>query len=136
MRPVPARCPICAHPEITVTRFECPHCASTVDGRFGLTRFNRLTTDQLHFAEIFLLNEGKINRVEQEMGLSYAAVRGRLEEVIQALGGQLSAATPGADQPAEADTPATAEKRREILARVSAGDLSAAEAATLLQELP
>ena len=78
-----------------------------------------------------MLHEGKINRVEQEMGLSYAAVRTRLEEVIQALGGQ----SPSEEQPPSLPTAAYSDpgRRKEILARVSAGELSATEAAALLR---
>ena len=131
MRSVPNRCPICSHHEIVVSRIECPHCQSTVTGSFQLPRLNRLTSDQLLFVEIFMLHEGKINRVEQEMGLSYAAVRTRLEEVIQALGGQ----SPSEEQPPSLPTAASSDpgRRKEILARVSAGELSATEAAALLR---
>ena len=39
-------------------------------------------------------NEGKLNRMEDELGLSYPTIRSRLHEIIRALGYE-----PGQDEP-------------------------------------
>lgn len=135
MNPVPHHCPICRQADVIVSRLDCPGCQSQITGMFALHRLNKLTADQLKFVEIFLLNEGKINRVEQEMGISYAAVRARLHEIIAALGGSTTK-TDGDD----VEDPRTTAKERSagsidrqaLLAKVSAGQLTASDAAAIL----
>ena len=73
--------------------------------------------------EIFIRNEGKINRVEQELGLSYPAVRARLTDVIRSLGYPVG----------EEEVAVSEETRRSILAEVASGKISADEAIELLQ---
>jgi hypothetical protein len=85
-------------------------------------RLFQLTPEQLHFVEIFLRCEGKINRVQEEVGISYPTVRSRLEEVIQALGYEV-----GKDR--ETDD----EHRRHILERLASREISSEEAFRLLQ---
>ncbi|MDJ0751942.1 MAG: DUF2089 domain-containing protein [Ardenticatenaceae bacterium] len=135
MHPVPNRCPICQQSEIIVTQLDCPKCQSKISGQFSLHRLHRLTADQLQFVEIFLLNEGKINRVEQEMGLSYAAVRARLQEIVETLGGSPTASPSRqtVNEPVnQPDPQLDAENRKAILAKVSSGEISAADAVSLL----
>jgi hypothetical protein len=123
MNPVIGRCPIC-YESLTVTRLHCRNCDTTLDGHFTLGRLYQLTPEQLQFVEIFIRCEGKINRVEQEMGMSYPAVRARLTEVIRTLGYEVG-------EP-EKET-LSEENRREILAQVSAGKIKAEEAIQLLR---
>jgi hypothetical protein len=68
--------------------------------------------------------EGKINRVGQEMDLSYPAVRSRLTDVIEALGYEVGESSRSVITP---------EKRRDVLAQVSAGEISADEAVDILR---
>ncbi|MEX2716200.1 MAG: DUF2089 domain-containing protein, partial [Candidatus Sigynarchaeota archaeon] len=83
--PVTGICPVCGG-TLTVTRLHCRHCDSALEGQFSLGRFYHLTPEQQTFVETFLRCEGKISWVQEEMGLSYPAVRSRLEDVIRALG--------------------------------------------------
>jgi hypothetical protein len=83
-----------------------------------------LSAEHLAFVELFVRCEGKITRVEQELGLSYPAVRARLTEVIEAMGYEVG------DGGKTAVSPDT---RREILAEVYAGKLTAEEAAQMLR---
>jgi len=78
MYPVPTECPVC-HDDLLVTRLVCRNCGTGLEGRFTMGRLFQLTPEQLHFVEIFLRCEGKINRVQEEVGLSYPTVRSRLE---------------------------------------------------------
>jgi len=122
MYPVPGQCPVCGE-EMTVTRVYCRHCDTAVEGRFALGKFHRLTAEQLQFAEIFIRCEGKITRVEEEMGLSYPTVRARLHDLIRALGYEVGPEPVGVSP----------EERRELLAELAQGKISAEEALELLQ---
>jgi hypothetical protein len=123
MNPVIGQCPICQEP-LHVTKLHCRNCDTTVEGHFALGRLFNLSPQQLQFVEIFVRCEGKINRVEQEIGLSYPAVRARLTEVIRTLGYEVG----DGDKEMISD-----EERQDILAQLSEGKLSADEAVELLK---
>lgn len=123
MNPVIGQCPIC-HETLHVTRLHCRNCDTSLEGHFALGRLYQLSPQQLEFVETFIRCEGKINRVEQEIGLSYPAVRARLTEVIRALGYEVGEPEPG---------PVSEETRREVLAELSAGTISAEEALQMLR---
>ena len=122
MHPLP-QCPVCQETPVA-TRLYCRTCDITLEGHFTLGRFEGLNAEQLTFIETFVRCEGKINRMEVEMGVSYPTIRSRLHEVIRALGYE-----PGRDaQPG--DMPE--ETRRKILEDLDAGRISADEAMRLL----
>lgn len=116
-------CPVCAS-ELTITRLRCDTCETTLDGRFSGGPFAHLNDEQLKFIEIFIRNEGKINRMESEIGLSYPTIRNRLHEVIRALGYE-----PGKDEPVEISE----ERRRQILEDLDGGKISADAAMRILR---
>jgi hypothetical protein len=118
------QCPICRQ-SLHVTRLHCRHCDTALEGHFSLGRLYQLTPDQLEFVEIFIRCEGKITRVEQEIGKSYPAVRSRLEEVIRALGYEVGAG---------GNRPVSFEERQDILARISRGEISAEEGIEFLRD--
>lgn len=78
------QCPACGG-SMTVRRLQCDECSTAVEGSFALTRFDLLTPDQIAFLELFLRARGNIREVERAMGLSYPAVRARLDQVLRAL---------------------------------------------------
>jgi hypothetical protein len=123
MNPVIGQCPIC-NDTLHVTRLHCRNCDTALEGHFSLGRLYQLSPEQLAFVELFVRCEGKINRVEQELGLSYPAVRARLTEVIEAMGYEVG------DSGKET---LSQEKRRQILDDVNNGKLSAQEAMQLLR---
>ncbi len=124
MMNLPFRCPFTGG-EIVVTRFTCPDSDIAVEGRFAVVApFAQLSPDQLQFVETFVRCEGKLNRMEGELGLSYPTIRTRLHEVIRALGYE-----PGKE---EADVLPTAE-RRQTLADLEAGRIDFAAAMQQLQ---
>jgi len=124
MRSAPTRCPICQS-ELTVVRLHCSSCDTAIEGRFSSGhQFSNLTPEQVEFIFTFVRSEGKINRMEQELGVSYPTIRNRLNEVIRALGYE-----PGKDEPVEI----TQDKRNSILEDLSAGKISAEEATRLLR---
>ena len=119
--PVIGRCPVCDE-LLEVTRLYCRHCDSALEGHFDLGRLFRLTPRQRSFVETFVRCEGKINRVEEELKVSYPTVRNRLSEVIRALGYQVS------DEP-----PESADIRLTILERLASGEITSEEAITMLK---
>lgn len=123
MNPVIGQCPICQEP-LHVTKLHCRNCDTTVEGHFSLGSLFNLSPQQLNFVEIFVRCEGKINRVEQEIGLSYPAVRARLTEVIRTLGYEVGHS---------AKEVVSEEERQDILSQLSEGKLSAEEAVELLR---
>ena len=78
-------CPVCGE-SLAVTRLHCRNCDTTIDGRFDVGRLGRLTAEQVAFVEVFVRCEGKLNRMEREVGLSYPTLRARLTEVIRQMG--------------------------------------------------
>ncbi|NDJ78218.1 MAG: DUF2089 domain-containing protein [Chloroflexi bacterium] len=125
MYPVPGRCPVCGESMI-VTRLHCPDCDVSIEGHFALGRLAMLSPQQLEFVEVFLRCEGKITRVEKELGISYPTVRNRLNETILAMGYDL----PGGDDNAHEVTP---EVRRQVLDDLAAGRITSEEAVELLR---
>lgn len=122
MYTAPTECPVC-HDNLLVTRMVCRNCGTALEGRFDLGRIFRLTPEQRHFVEIFVRCEGKLNRVQEELDLSYPTVRSRLEEVIGAMGYDVG-------EP----TAAGSERRQEILQRLARQEITSEEALQLLEE--
>ncbi|HCB48851.1 MAG: hypothetical protein AMJ56_10990 [Anaerolineae bacterium SG8_19] len=123
MNPVIGQCPICGE-SLAVTRLHCRHCDTSIEGHFALGRLYHLNPEQLQFVETFIKCEGKINRVEQDMGLSYPAVRARLTEVIRALGYEVGSSE--GERLSEDD-------RQEILNQLSEGKITVEEAVQMLR---
>lgn len=125
MLPLPARSPFDGG-RIVVTRFYCPDSDLSVEGKFEVQApFAQLSPEQIAFVETFVRCEGRLNRMEGELSLSYPTIRSRLHEVIRALGYE-----PGKD---EAPTPPD---RHMILDELNAGNLSFDEAMEMLKGTP
>lgn len=124
MQPLPSNCPLCGG-EITVSKIYCRDCDSTIEGRFSTGVFYQLTLEQMAFVETFIRCEGKITRMEAELGLSYPTIRNRLHEVIRALG----------YEPGEGEPPGMSEQeRRKILESLEKGEISYEDAMRMLEE--
>ncbi|NPV56782.1 MAG: DUF2089 domain-containing protein [Anaerolineae bacterium] len=125
MRPLPELCPICSG-ETEVTRIYCPRCDSTIEGHFHPPEnpFRALSPEQLQFVLAFIKCEGRLNRLEEELNLSYPTLRNRLVEIIRALGFE-----PGKD---ETPVRLTSEDRRRILEDLATGMITASQAQALL----
>ena len=126
MNQVIGQCPICKE-ILQVTRLYCPNCDTTLEGHFALGRFHQLTADQLGFIETFVRCEGKINRVGEEMGISYPTVRGRLTDVIRALGYEVGE---GEEEPSGL---VSDDVRKSILEQLAQGKLTSEEAVKRLR---
>ena len=126
MNQIIGQCPICRE-ALQVTRLYCPNCDTTLEGHFGLGRFDQLMPDQLTFIETFVRCEGKINRVGEEMGVSYPTVRSRLTDVIRALGYEVG---DGEEEPADT---VSDDVRKSILEQLAQGKLTSEEAVKRLR---
>lgn len=147
MNTIPTTCPFCGG-EMYVTHLYCRDCDTSVEGRFVssasgplskeqlsfIERFvARLSPEQLTFVETFVRCEGKMNRMEVELGISYPTIRNRLNEIISTLGYE-----PGSDEPALQLEKQNSEKiiarRQMILEELDLGKINAQDAMRMLQE--
>ncbi|MGG0536443.1 DUF2089 domain-containing protein [Priestia aryabhattai] len=78
-------CPVCSE-TLKITKLQCSHCYTTIENEFELSKLASLSSDQLHFVEVFLTCRGNIKEVEKELGVSYPTVRGKLTDIISSLG--------------------------------------------------
>ena len=119
-------CPVCDE-DLVVTRLYCVNCNTTIEGHFVAehTPFGHLSPEQMQFLLTFVRCEGKLNRMEDEMKLSYPTLRSRLVEIVRALG----------YEPGKEETPAqlSAEERRAILEDLDQGTITWDEAQARLR---
>lgn len=117
------QCPVCSG-ELTITRLKCEACDTSLEGRFGGGPFAHLSGEQADFLLTFIRCEGKLNRVEGELGLSYPTLRNKLLEVIRVLGFE-----PGKDEGVDLGE----EQRRQVLDDLDNGRISAEAAMRILR---
>ncbi len=139
MNTVPGKCPVCSS-DLIVTRLFCPSCETTLEGSFtlessrlqeaftpeqlrSLLPFSRLTQEQLYFVLTFVRCEGRFNRMEEELELSYPTLRSRLDELIRAMGFEPPREEPPAGPPAPSP-----EERQHILDLLQQGEIDVEEA--------
>ena len=127
MKTLPGKCPICGE-NLTVTRIHCRNCDTTIEGQFSLGVLELLSREQLFFVETFIRCEGKLNRMEKETGLSYPTLRGRLTDLIRAMGYDV-----GQEEPVPATLGVGDEDRHRILEDLAAGRISTEQAVKSLQ---
>ena len=115
------RCPVCSD-ELRIVRLRCEGCGTAIEGQFTLGRLQGLSREQLQFVELFVKCRGKIKDMEEELGVSYPTVVGRLNEVVQALGYEVRREAGDASA-----------RRLAILDDLEAGRITPAEAAERLR---
>ena len=118
-------CPACGG-ELQITRLNCGSCEIEIN-RFAATVFDRLSPGSLAFAEAFLRARGNVKEMERELGVPYAAVRNRLDEVIAELGFERRGEAPAA--------PPEEGGRRRVLERLEGGEIDAETAVAMLEQL-
>lgn len=120
-------CPVCGN-TLTITSYHCNHCDTTIEGHFSSAEgvFSGLTPEQLNFVVTFIRCEGRLNRMEDELKMSYPTLRSRLTEIIKALGFE-----PGKEEPASKGI--SPEERMRILEDIDSGKLSFQEAKKIFQ---
>jgi hypothetical protein len=120
------KCPVCSE-DLAITRLYCVNCNTTIEGHFNAehTPFGHLTPEQMQFLLTFVRCEGRLNRMEDEMKLSYPTLRSRLNEIVRALGYE-----PGKE---ELPIQLSSEDRRAILEELDNGTISWDEAQARLR---
>jgi hypothetical protein len=76
---------------------------------------------------VFVRNRGNVKGMENEMGVSYWAIRNRLNEVVEEME-QENPLPPPPD-------PGRSARRKDILERLNQGKITVAEAAELLNQV-
>ena len=122
MYPVIGKCPVCGD-TLAVSRLHCRNCDSALEGQFSLGRFYQLSPEQLAFVETFIRCEGKLTRVQDELGMSYPTARARLTDVIRGLGYEVR----------EETEPVSVQERKTILERLASGEISSEDAVEMLK---
>jgi hypothetical protein len=139
MNKIPGKCPVCGG-DLVVTRLFCPSCETSLEGSFtlgssrlqeafspeqlrSLLPFSRLNQEQLYFVLTFVRCEGRFNRMEEELGLSYPTLRSRLDELIRAMGFE----PPHEDAPAALPS-LSPEERQAVLDQLQRGEIDVEEA--------
>lgn len=125
MHPLIGTCPVCGE-TLEVTHLHCRNCDTSIEGHFNVGAFDRLSPDQLAFAERFIFHEGKLNRMEADLGLSYPTLRSRLQDLRRAMGFEIEDEDEAADAISD-------EERRKILDDLAAGKISLQESVQRLQ---
>lgn len=111
-------CPVCDH-ELTITKYQCKRCHTSIEGNFKVDKFSTLTDKQRDFIELFVMKRGSIKEIEKELAVSYPTVRNMLDDVIAALGHNVD----------------KYDSKLEILSQLDKGEISPEEATKLLKEL-
>lgn len=116
------KCPICGG-EVVITRVHCPDCDTTFEGQFlpEHNPFGQLTPEQAQFILTFVRCEGRFNRMEDELKLSYPTLRSRFNEILRVMGYE-----PAKDE--QLPPRVTVDDRRKILEDLDEGRISWAEA--------
>jgi hypothetical protein len=134
MNPLFSACPVCGG-ELIITRINCPSCETVIEGAFKTATFHQpevfgpeqlhlmmpfahLSPEQLYFVLTFIRSEGRFNRMEEELGMSYPTLRNRLDEILRAMGFD-----PAPEGPANGSKVPGAAERQEILEALERGEI-------------
>src|SRR5580658_2861221 len=102
---------------LVIERVRIPARQLTIEGQFTLPQLARLTLEDQVFVIAFLRSHGSIKEMEQTFGVSYPTIKSRLNRIS----GQLEFVEHN-----------PAPSRTEILDRLNSGEISAAEAISVL----
>jgi hypothetical protein len=106
----------------------CPACDIQIRGHFAPeepSTLGNLNEEQEAFLRLFVLSRGNLSDVERSLGVSYPTVRAKLDDLIAAISGE-------GTQQENAQPQLT---RQDVLARVAAGQISAADGMAMLKQL-
>jgi hypothetical protein len=122
----PGKCPVCGE-RLTITKLSCHKCHTNIEGQFNPCEFCSLPKEDLYFLKAFIKCKGSIKEVERELGISYPTVKGKLNNLIEALGFHV--------QEEEINNVEKSNDREIILEQLENGEITAAEATKRLNEL-
>ncbi len=110
-----------------VERVRLPGRGVVIEGAFVPPRLASLSGEDQVFVAAFLRAHGSIKEMEQVFGVSYPTVKSRLNRIAAHLDfGPVEVEEP---------SPAPTDARRDILARLAAGEITAAAAIAALERL-
>lgn len=117
MARMPTTCPSCSS-QLVISRLACEACDTHLEGKFDLPALLRLAEDDLQFVTEFVLASGSLKEMAKIRGQSYPTIRNRLNEIIQAIEEEASAAQ---------------QDQHRILDAIAKGEMSVAEGARRLR---
>ena len=112
---ISTKCPYC-RVVMRPTVMKCDLCNVEVQGSFRQPVFQMMSSDDLDFLSKYMLAGFNIKALEQETGLGYAAIRTRLNRMIEHYTWLREAE----------------EEKRHILARVASNEITASAATELI----
>jgi len=77
-------CPRCDN-KLIATRLTCNNCELELNGDFPLSKFEYLSEDELEFVESFLKAQGNFKTIQNDMEMSYPAVKKKFSEILEKL---------------------------------------------------
>jgi len=78
------QCPVCQG-EVYVSALKCADCEMEFKTDFEMSPFDRLGAEKREFLMVFLRQRGNLKNVQQELGMSYPAVKKRLDDLLTVL---------------------------------------------------
>ncbi len=108
---LPGQCPSCGG-ELRVVVLRCGSCGTEVTGDYALPELSRLEKPYQELYRLFIRHRGNVRKVGDAMGLSYPTIRQRIDEMFRRI-----------EHPPQPRRQASA-----VLARLRAGEITAAEA--------
>ena len=113
-------CPYCNGPMRPV-KAECPDCGIALESSFQLSRIASLPPDQAAFLAEYILAGFSVKALEERVGLSYPAIRARLDRIIETM------------RSLSGDSQAVEKNRAAVLDRLERGEIKVDEAIRLLE---
>ena len=83
--PQPRSCPVCSS-ALHVRTLGCERCGTEINGTFTPCALCSLPADERQLLEAFLESRGRVNALQQRLGVSYPTARTRLEAALDAMG--------------------------------------------------
>ncbi|MDD2228771.1 MAG: DUF2089 family protein [Candidatus Cloacimonetes bacterium] len=75
-------CPICKH-ELKIKEASCERCGISYKGNFETSWLAAFSENQLEFIKLFILVQGNLKEIQQQLGISYPTVKSRLADIIR-----------------------------------------------------
>ncbi|PKN73877.1 MAG: hypothetical protein CVU50_01455 [Candidatus Cloacimonetes bacterium HGW-Cloacimonetes-3] len=75
-------CPICKH-ELKIREVSCERCKITYKGDFDTSWLAAFSDSQLEFIKLFLLVQGNLKELQNQLGISYPTIKSRLADIIR-----------------------------------------------------
>jgi hypothetical protein len=77
---IPNSCP-CCHQKLVITELHCEQCETRLTGSY-VSLFHQFSEDEQLFIENFILNDGSLKSLAEQMNINYPTVRKMLDQII------------------------------------------------------